>query len=68
MRQENYVVLSGSNKIFNIDYNEILDFHIKNGASLTLLYKKMEVESEGDMSKDLNGNKVVGIAPTKKKL
>jgi len=28
----------------------------------------MEVESEGDMSKDLNGNKVVGIAPTKKKL
>lgn len=66
--KEEYVVVSASNKIFNIDYDKALDFHIEKGASVTLIYKDMVEESTGDMALDLNGDKVVGISPAKKKM
>lgn len=37
-----YVVVACCNKIFNIDYEAVLDKHIKNGAGVTICYKKME--------------------------
>ena len=35
------VVVSGSNKIFNIDYREVAAQHEESGAVITLLYKKV---------------------------
>ena len=35
------VVVSGSNKIYNIDYREVAAQHEKSGAVITLLYKKV---------------------------
>lgn len=35
------VVVSASNKIFNIDYREVAEQHEKTGAVITLLYKKV---------------------------
>ena len=35
-----YVILSGSNSIINIDYKEVLDSHIKSESDITLIYKK----------------------------
>ncbi|MDP4109757.1 MAG: glucose-1-phosphate adenylyltransferase subunit GlgD [Bacillota bacterium] len=37
---QDYVVVSGCNKVFNIDYRAVLEAHIANRAVITLLYKK----------------------------
>jgi glucose-1-phosphate adenylyltransferase len=44
------VVISASNKVFNIDFREVADAHEKTGAAVTLLYKHTQVPPE---SKDL---------------
>lgn len=44
------VVVSGSNKIFNIDYREVAEQHEKSGAVITLLYKKIP---DGSAVRDL---------------
>ena len=46
--KEDYVVISATNKIFNIDYLDVLEKHIKNNASVTLCYKKVL----GEVAKD----------------
>ena len=43
-----YVLLSGSNNIFNIDYKPVLDFHRNNEADVTLIYKELVPEQEED--------------------
>lgn len=40
---ENYVLLSESNVVFNIDYTELFYLHSVNEADITLLYKNMAV-------------------------
>lgn len=37
--REEYVLISQSNVVTNIDYNEVFDFHSKNNADITLIYK-----------------------------
>ena len=37
---EEYIVLADSNAVFNIDYNEMLRFHVDAAADVTLLYDK----------------------------
>lgn len=39
-----YVILFGSNKIFNIDIKELIDYMDTTGANATLVYKKMLVD------------------------
>ncbi|TCT15364.1 glucose-1-phosphate adenylyltransferase [Natranaerovirga pectinivora] len=39
--KEKYVVISGSKVICNINYSELKDFHIKNNADITVVYKEM---------------------------
>ena len=36
-----YVVIACCNKIFNIDYNDVLEKHIKSGAGVTICYKRI---------------------------
>lgn len=42
------VVISGSNKIFNIDYSDIAHQHELSGADITLIYKKNTVPCDAD--------------------
>lgn len=60
---EDYVIVSASNKIFNIDYHQAVAKHIESGADITMLYKEV---ANADLKKghfldlDRDGN-VTGI-------
>lgn len=57
-----YVILTSSNSIINIDFREVLDFHKENEADITLVYKResrekydglahiLDVDSNGDVT------------------
>lgn len=38
-----YVLISGSQHICNIDYQEVYEHHLKTGADITVIYKKVEI-------------------------
>jgi len=40
---EKYVVMADSNVIANIDYKQLVDTHIKNGADVTVVYNKQTI-------------------------
>lgn len=44
------VVISASNKVYNIDFREVADAHEEKGAGITLIYKRVP---EGALFKDL---------------
>ncbi len=44
--QDDYVVLSDCDVICNIDLNDIIDDHIKNGADMTIAVKRMSLTPE----------------------
>lgn len=45
---EEYVVMSDANSVYNMDYNDMLKFHIETASDVTLLYvKKNAVEISG---------------------
>ena len=46
---EEYVLLSDSNIICNIDYKEILDKHIESGADITVVVKKESIKDRSDI-------------------
>jgi len=35
-----YIAISATSKIFNLDYNEVLEYHLNNNADITLIYKE----------------------------
>jgi glucose-1-phosphate adenylyltransferase len=39
---EEYVIISSSHMICNIDYNEVVEAHIQKNADITLVYKEMD--------------------------
>ena len=51
------IVISGSNKIFNIDYRSIARQHEASGADITLIYKKSDTPCDsGDLFLDINNH------------
>ena len=44
--RDDYVVLSDCDVICNIDFGDVIDEHIKNGADMTLVVKNMKVDRE----------------------
>ena len=40
---EEYVVITDCNIAVNFDFNKLLDFHIKTGADITAVYRRMEI-------------------------
>ena len=46
--QEEYILLSDSNSIFNIDIEKLTDFHTENGADITIAYKRGILPKLGD--------------------
>ncbi|PZE22202.1 glucose-1-phosphate adenylyltransferase subunit GlgD [Paenibacillus xerothermodurans] len=45
--REEYVVISRSHIICNLDFNDVLDYHLQNHADITVVYKKAEEEEFG---------------------
>ncbi|MEL7568532.1 MAG: glucose-1-phosphate adenylyltransferase subunit GlgD [Dehalobacterium sp.] len=45
-----YVLISGCNMICNIDYRKVLDFHQKNEADITVIYKEIFLEEKDRFS------------------
>lgn len=43
---QTYVILSLGNMLYNIDFNEVVDAHIKNQADVTAVYKDLSDKSE----------------------
>jgi len=41
-----YVVMSDCNIVSNVDYNELLDYHVRKGADITVMYKEANVSEE----------------------
>ncbi|MCZ8513013.1 glucose-1-phosphate adenylyltransferase subunit GlgD [Paenibacillus filicis] len=41
---EDYVIISRSHIVCNIDFNEVLDYHLSKNADVTVVYKKAEEE------------------------
>ncbi len=42
---EDYIVLSDSNSVYNIDFNDMQDYHIAKKAAITLLYVEKDMSS-----------------------
>ena len=44
---EEYFVMSDSNSVYNVDFNDMLEFHEKNNAEITMLYVKKKSKEIG---------------------
>ncbi len=60
-----YVLFCASNKVFNIDFNNMIDTHIQSGADVTFLYKPIKVQHSGMFLNLKEGsNRVIGSSFT----
>ncbi|MDO5564122.1 MAG: glucose-1-phosphate adenylyltransferase subunit GlgD [Eubacteriales bacterium] len=57
------LVIQSASKIFNINYKDVRDFHDKNNAAITLVYKKQEnILSDTDFNLEITSdNRVLSI-------
>ncbi len=46
-RKEDYIIISDSNVIANINFSDVVDYHEKNGADVTMIYKETETDDIG---------------------
>lgn len=60
---EEYVVMTDCDSVCRLDYSEIMEYHIKNRADITLVYKKRCAEAGEDKETtfDLTGNRITGL-------
>ena len=64
-RHEEYVIISDSNVICNMDLSPILDYHIENEADITMVYKKGTIDNEDGYESsvfEMDGNLITGIS------
>lgn len=59
---KDYVLLSDCNVVCNLDYEKIIDEHIKSGADITIAYKRGVAPKLSDiMSFELDGDKITKV-------
>ena len=59
---KDYVLLSDCNVVCNLDYDKIIDEHIKGGADITIAYKRGVAPKLADMmSFELDGDKIIKV-------
>lgn len=49
--KEKYVVLSDCDMIYNINYNDVIKYHIEKGADITAVYKRTQVYQDNSIHK-----------------
>lgn len=59
---ENYVVMSDCDSVCRMNYNDIIDNHIKERADITLVYKKRSLNyGENAAQLEVDGNRITSI-------
>ncbi len=61
---EEYVVMTDCDAVSRINYNEIIEFHIRNRADITLVYKKFNIDeysSKNTITFDIKDDRIVGV-------
>ena len=59
---KDYILLSDCNVVCNLDYEKIIDEHIKGGADITIAYKRGVAPKLGDnMSFELDGDRITKV-------
>lgn len=61
---EEYVVMTDCDAVSRINYNEIIEFHIRNHADITLVYKKLDATEyidENATTFDIVDDRIVGV-------
>lgn len=53
---EDYIILADTNKVINIDFASMLEYHKNNQADITLLYKKTSKIAQNDVVIDCDDN------------
>jgi len=51
--KEKYVILSDCDMIYNIDYKEVINYHVETNADITAVYTKTKVDRENSIHKIL---------------
>lgn len=51
--KEKYVILSDCDMIYNIDYNDVIRFHVENNAEITAVYTNTNLERDNSIHKIL---------------
>lgn len=49
---QKYVLISGSNMVCNMTFNDALDFHIQKKADVTVLYKELDCDSKEELKRN----------------
>ena len=59
---EEYVVMTDCDVVCRIDYSEVIDFHVKNQADITMVYKSREIDDNEDTTTfDIDNGRIVGV-------
>ncbi len=61
---EEYVVMTDCDAVSRINYNQVIDFHIRNHADITLVYKKFEngtYSADNATTFDIKNDRIVGV-------
>ena len=60
---EEYVVMTDCDSVCRVDYNDILEYHIRNQADITLVYKKRlpSTEEEKQTTFEIQDGKITGV-------
>ena len=61
---EEYVVMTDCDAVSRINYNEIIEYHIRNRADITLVYKKFNIDeysSKNTITFDIKDDRIVGV-------
>ena len=59
--QADYVLVTSSDAVYNMDYRPLVDKHIETGADITMLYREAVEDAPNDLSLILSGEQVTGF-------
>jgi glucose-1-phosphate adenylyltransferase len=62
-----HVLLSASNIVYNMDYRDLIEQHIRSGADITVLYHEATSDDPHDLGLELDGDKVLSLTHGVKK-
>ena len=59
--QAEYVLVTSTDGVYNMDYRPMVEKHIESGADITLLYREAVEDATNDLGLLLNGDQVTGF-------
>ena len=56
-----YVILTASDVVYNMDYRDLLEQHVQSGADITMLYHEAVEDGPHDLGLELDGDRVTSF-------